>query len=151
MESTKKDLFLKERVKELKIGKEFVRAEIVAEGTQRDKLNPELASEKTDLEKPRLTLVGKTDFMELLKGHIADQETSFALGQRGLKAKLAEAAEIHSEALKKMDAHREHRRDKVDQLHFLRVTLDFEVRTTEQKQTGCKFCVLDSSGTGSGA
>lgn len=83
---------LYEKVNKLLGDKELGSAEVVAVGarTHRDKLNDELNSQRTELERSRLTPPTKTDFVELLKGRIAAKE-NFFLGRKVKEVELAEA------------------------------------------------------------
>lgn len=65
--------------------------ELVTLGVHCDKWNNEMTSQQTELQSSRVIPVVKTDFVELIQGHMAEKDASFVSERIEFEAKLAEA------------------------------------------------------------
>lgn len=115
-----KFLSLKEQVSELQVHKKSASVVLVTVCTHRDSLNDELISPRTKVERLRVTLAAKTDFVKLLKERMTLKEASLVWERKDSEAKLARAESLLDAASSEMTTYRDLPKDGVHHLSSIR-------------------------------
>lgn len=135
-----------EGVGKLRVDKEYVSAKIVAAGAHLDKLNYELALQRTDLEISRVTLSAKTDFIELSKGRMAAKEASVVQKRKEFEAKHVKARPLLHAVLTELTAQLDRLSDEVDHISSVRGMLSVEMKKDGRELTRARAEIICLAG-----